>query len=92
MKVDLNSLAASVMGFGAGVMPSVWDRLKEVQIPVLLIVGQEDKKYSRLANQLRECIAISDLHIVPNSGHAPHLEKPRVVAKIIDEWINTLLL
>ena len=92
MQADLDSLAASVLGFGAGVMPSVWNRLKEVQIPVLLIVGEEDQKYVRFANQIREHIATAELEILSNSGHAPHLEKPESVAKIIDGWISTLLL
>ena len=91
-QAHLDSLAASVLGFGAGVMPSVWHRLHEVDMPVLLIVGQEDQKYSQLGIELRAGIATSELHVVPDCGHAPHLEQPGAVAEIIDGWINSLLL
>ena len=89
---DLKSLAASVLGFGAGMMPSVWNRLSEIRIPVLLIVGQEDEKYHMLGHDLDVGLKTSQLHVVANSGHAPHMERPSVVAKTIDGWINTLLL
>lgn len=90
-KSNLNSLAASILGFGAGVMPSVWDLLHEVGLPVLLIVGEEDTKYWRLGKELHAKLSQSELHVVPDAGHAPHMENPRVVAEIIDGWINSLL-
>ena len=89
-KTDLNSLAASVLGFGAGIMPSVWHRLHEVRVPVLLIVGEEDQKYQVLAKKLDKEFLDSQLHVVANAGHAPHMEQPTMVANIIDGWINTL--
>ena len=92
MEMDLHSLAASVLGFGAGVMPSVWHRISEVCIPVLLIAGQEDKKYKKLAADLDSAFLHSKLEIISKSGHAPHMEKPTIVGHIIDKWINSLAL
>ena len=89
-QTDLNSLAASVLGFGAGVMPSVWHRLSEIRIPVLLIVGQEDQKYHDLAKELDAQLRESQLHVIAKSGHAPHMERPKYVATIIDGWTNSL--
>lgn len=88
--VDRASLAASVLGFGAGVMPSVWERLYEIRVPVLLIVGEEDQKYSEIGHMLYKRLHNASLTVIPSVGHAPHLEAPEQVATAIDDWVSSL--
>ena len=86
-----SALAASVLGFGTGFMPSVWNRLGEISIPVLLLVGEQDTKYVEIAQKLQQRISVVEVVEIKNAGHAPHFEKPQECAAVIDRWISTLL-
>ena len=91
-KQNLRALSASVLGFGTGTMPSVWSRLSEISIPVLLVVGEDDKKYTEIAIEMKKRMIHVDIFVVLNAGHAPHFEKPQECAQVIDRWISNLLL
>jgi 2-succinyl-6-hydroxy-2,4-cyclohexadiene-1-carboxylate synthase len=68
---------------GQGVQPSNWDRLGELRMPVLLIAGELDTKYVDLAQRMAERIADVRVAIVPEAGHACHLEQPEHVAQLL---------
>jgi 2-succinyl-6-hydroxy-2,4-cyclohexadiene-1-carboxylate synthase len=69
-------LANSLRGMGQGVQPSYWDRLGEIEAPVLLMVGALDRKYVGIAGQMGVRIVDATLSVVPGAGHAVHLERP----------------
>ena len=70
-------LANSLRGMGQGAQPSYWDRLDEIRVPVLLIAGALDCKFVGIAGQMGVRIAGAELSVVPDAGHAVHLERPR---------------
>ncbi len=76
-------LAAALRGLGTGVMHPLWDRLGDVQIPVTLVVGERDEKFSALAERMLERLPDARLVVVPGAGHAPQLEDPGAVAEAI---------
>ena len=76
-------MAASLRGFGAGVMPRVCDELSNSQIPILLIAGALDKKYVDIMTEIGESYDQAKLHIVNGAGHRVHTDRP-------DEMINSL--
>ena len=80
-------LANSLRGMGQGVQPSYWDRLQEIDFPVLLIAGALDRKYSGIAGQMGIRIPEATLTMVPGAGHAVHLEQPK---QFTDEVIEFL--
>src|SRR5579875_3429794 len=45
-------LAAALRGLGTGTLPSLWDRLGEITIPVELIVGERDRRFRRTAERM----------------------------------------
>jgi pimeloyl-ACP methyl ester carboxylesterase len=52
-------------------------RLPEINIPVLIIVGKEDKITPiAAAQQMHEIIKDSSLQIIPDAGHVTNLENP----------------
>lgn len=52
-------------------------RLPEINIPVLIIVGKEDKITPiAAAQQMHELIKDSSLQIIPDAGHVTNLENP----------------
>ncbi len=76
-------LARALRGLGTGTLPSLWERLAEVTIPVVLVVGERDEKFRALAIEMAEMLPSVEITIVPGVGHAVHLEAPRRVAEIV---------
>jgi 2-succinyl-6-hydroxy-2,4-cyclohexadiene-1-carboxylate synthase len=76
-------LAQALRGLGAGVLPPLWHRLGELQIPVLLVVGERDEKFLKVAQAMADEIASALLEVIPGAGHAVHLERPEAVAAAI---------
>lgn len=70
------ALAACLRGMGTGVQPSFWDSLPEINVPTLLLTGEEDRKFTNIAQQMAERIPGAVLRLVPKAGHAIHLENP----------------
>lgn len=73
-------LAAALRGLGTGALPSLWERLGELAMPVTLITGERDRKFSTVADQMAQRIPHARVLIVPGAGHAVHLERPDAVA------------
>jgi len=65
------------------------DRIKEIKIPTLIIVGEKDcmtpPSYSQF---LAENILGAQLEIIKDAGHMVMLEKPDEVSKLIVSFIN----
>jgi 2-succinyl-6-hydroxy-2,4-cyclohexadiene-1-carboxylate synthase len=76
-------LAAALRGLGTGALPPVWERLGEIEVPVDLVVGERDAKFRAIAARMAAGLRQSRVHVVPDTGHAVHLEAPAAVAEII---------
>ncbi len=73
---DPAGLANSLRGMGTGAQPSLWDRLSELDLPVLLLAGELDGKFSAINAEMHAHIARSTLVVVPRAGHTIHVEQP----------------
>jgi 2-succinyl-6-hydroxy-2,4-cyclohexadiene-1-carboxylate synthase len=76
-------LARALRGLGTGALPPVWERLGELTMPVALVVGERDEKFSAIAFQMAGAIEHSEVVVVAGAGHAVHLEAPAAVAEAI---------
>jgi 2-succinyl-6-hydroxy-2,4-cyclohexadiene-1-carboxylate synthase len=76
-------LAAALRALGTGALPPVWDRLGELRMPVLLIVGGRDERFQAVAVRMAAGIPHAEVAIVAGAGHAVHLENPEEVARLI---------
>jgi 2-succinyl-6-hydroxy-2,4-cyclohexadiene-1-carboxylate synthase len=76
-------LAAALRGIGTGVMEPLWDRLGELAMPVLLVVGEHDPKFRGIAEDMAGAIPAARLEVVPGAGHAVHLEASGAFASVI---------
>ena len=83
---DPSMLALSMLHFGTGKMPSCWDDLDTLTMPTLLMVGESDVKYQRIAEQMMHCLPNARLSIVPNAGHCAHLEHLEWSATMIQSF------
>jgi len=76
-------LARALRGLGTGALPSLWERLGELRMPVCLVAGERDQKFRGLAERMAEAIPSADIAVAIGAGHAVHLEAPALVADII---------
>lgn len=77
--------AAALRGLGQGVQPSLWERLPELTMPVLLVAGTEDAKYTELTRRMAERIPDARVALIPGAGHAAWLEAPERLTRLLDE-------
>jgi 2-succinyl-6-hydroxy-2,4-cyclohexadiene-1-carboxylate synthase len=76
-------LAAALRELGTGALPSLWDRLDEVTVPVELVVGERDEKFRAIGQEMAAALPEARVHVVGGAGHAVHLEAPDAVAEVI---------
>jgi 2-succinyl-6-hydroxy-2,4-cyclohexadiene-1-carboxylate synthase len=76
-------LARALRGLGTGALPPLWDRLGELRIPVVLVVGERDHKFRAIAEEMSSGIPDVSVIVVPGAGHAVHLEAPEALADVL---------
>ena len=82
------ALASSLRLCGAGKQQPTWSRLKELTMPVLIVAGENDKKFVELALRLTTAIGgNAKLQIIEKSGHTPHLEQPQRFLDVVNEFL-----
>jgi 2-succinyl-6-hydroxy-2,4-cyclohexadiene-1-carboxylate synthase len=68
-------LARSLRGMGTGVQPSLWEALLCLKLPLTLVVGTLDSKFTAINQAMTVCCPSAQLVTVP-TGHAAHFEAP----------------
>ncbi len=69
-------LANSLRGMGTGAQQALHDRLREVEMPVLLLTGSLDVRYEAIAREMAETLPDATMRTIDTAGHAAHLERP----------------
>ena len=91
LKNNAQGLANSLRGSGTGSQPSLWRKLNEITSPTLILVGEEDPKFRSLAVRLNSGISKSEIVVVPESGHACHLENPVFTLEAINAFLEEVI-
>ncbi len=81
-------LASSLRLAGTGAQEPLWDRLGELSMPVLLVVGADDAKFVAIGERLHGAITGSHLVVVPGGGHTVHLEQPERFTDALTHWLD----
>jgi 2-succinyl-6-hydroxy-2,4-cyclohexadiene-1-carboxylate synthase len=77
-------LASSLRSTGTGEMDPLWHRLGELKMPVAVIAGGADAKFSSLAARIARGVGQpAELHLVPGCGHAVPWERPAELETIL---------
>jgi 2-succinyl-6-hydroxy-2,4-cyclohexadiene-1-carboxylate synthase len=69
-------LAAALRTCGAGAQEPLWDCVPALRMPVLLVTGAADCRYRALAAAMAARVPCARVAVVPEAGHAVHLENP----------------
>ena len=64
-------------------MEPMWDRLGELAMPVALVSGRLDLKFTAIAEQMLQRIGAEVVHVQLDGGHALPLEQPAVLGGFI---------
>lgn len=86
MRNSPHALAASLRATGTGTQQPLWDRLGELALPVLVLVGERDTKFTALGRRLVDRLASASLVIVPDAGHSVHLEQPEATVRALADF------
>lgn len=90
MKNSRTGLANSLRGYGTGVMPYLGSELITIKIPVLLISGGLDEKFTQINQNLRKLFKSAKHKIINNAGHNTHLEEPTKFISIVNQFLNRI--
>lgn len=85
-----HGLAANLAEFGQGNCPNLWPQLETLNMPILLISGLEDEKYTAIASRMHAIIPNSKHVPITGAGHMPHLEQPKQTAEALRVFIRDL--
>ncbi|MFM2060786.1 MAG: hypothetical protein RLZZ507_456 [Cyanobacteriota bacterium] len=67
-------LTKSLRFMGTGYQPSLWEKLAENQVPLLLLVGEYDEKFININTAMSYRSELAKLKIIKQAGHNTHLE------------------
>jgi 2-succinyl-6-hydroxy-2,4-cyclohexadiene-1-carboxylate synthase len=76
-------LTHALRALGQGTQEPLWDRLQELRMPVTLVVGALDDKYTDIARAVARHIVAARVHVIGGAGHALHLEQPEALADLM---------
>ena len=66
----------------------MWDRLAGLRIPVLVLAGERDTKFSALGERLAATIGPSARFVaIAGAGHAVHMEQPDRFVAALRSWL-----
>jgi 2-succinyl-6-hydroxy-2,4-cyclohexadiene-1-carboxylate synthase len=83
----IDGLAESLRQAGTGSQDPLWDRLGRVEMPVLVVAGADDAKFGAEGARLVASIGPNaTLALIPDAGHAAHLERPTEFAAVLRRW------
>lgn len=80
-------LASSLRTAGTGSQPSLWGRLHEITVPVLVLAGERDVKFTSIGRGMTDRLPNATFAMVAAAGHAAHTEQPDQTARIIADWL-----
>lgn len=85
---DPRGLANSLRGMGTGAQPALHDQLADIEAPSLLLAGARDAKFAAIAREMEATMPNARAQLVPDAGHAAHIEKPAYCARTITAFLE----
>ena len=64
-------------------MPELWSLLPHVHVPVHVITGQQDNKFTQIAHQMQSHLPRGTHTVLAHCGHNPLIDAPEALARAI---------
>ncbi len=88
LKNKPGGLAMSLRTMGTGTQEDLWTRLSELTMPVLLVTGEDDLKFSQIADEMKALIGPAAQHApIPHCGHSVPFQKPTEFCSVVSQFI-----
>lgn len=81
-------LAKSLRNMGSGNQPSLWEKLAQNQIPLLLLAGEYDDKFKTINAEIASLCPAARLQIVPKAGHNIHFENIDEFGSVVRQFYD----
>ncbi len=82
-------IARSFIDWSLGAQEPLWERLPEITIPVLWVVGEQDEKFRALAERAVARMPAASLAIAPAAGHRVPWQAEPWLAKQVAGFLRT---
>ena len=83
-----SEVARSLRQMSTGQQPSLWTKLTDLAAPCFWIIGGEDKKFIRIAQQAQAHHPKIQLHCLKSIGHNVHQEAPNDFVSLIQQCLK----
>jgi pimeloyl-ACP methyl ester carboxylesterase len=89
LRLDPNGLAATLRGIQKGRPPlyEVALRLRDLQVPALVVLGGDDQPCRRPCEFLADALPHAELRVMAGCGHTPNLERVDAFAALCEEFL-----
>ncbi|MCL6094468.1 MAG: alpha/beta fold hydrolase [Actinobacteria bacterium] len=88
-----SGLASSLRLASTGAQQPLWKHLRELDMPVLVMAGERDEKFSAIGQRMVNLIGNNARFVsISGAGHAAHLEKPELFIDVLNRFLNELSL
>jgi 2-succinyl-6-hydroxy-2,4-cyclohexadiene-1-carboxylate synthase len=85
----VEGLRSSLELAGTGSQEPSWDELGRLDMPVLVLAGALDEKFAALGERMTTAVGPNaTLALVPDAGHAAHLEQPEEFLAVLRPWLT----
>lgn len=85
-----SGLAVSLRFAGTGTQEPLWEQLPSLTMPVLIITGGTDEKFTAIARQMTPMISQAKHRIMKDVGHTCHLEDVHQFVEVFEDWFLRL--
>jgi len=77
-------LAGALRCFSVGAQLPLWEQVRAIQVPVLVLAGEKDPKFVALGERLAAAIGENAMFVlVPDAGHAVPFEQPDAFSALV---------
>lgn len=83
-----DNLARVIAELSPGRQPALWGNLVDIFVPVLLMAGEADEKYTHLVRKMALQLPQASLALAPGAGHNIHLEAPSWYKKQLLDFLQ----
>jgi len=82
------ALANSLRAAGTGRMEPLWEHVSNLSMPVVLITGSLDTKFTEINKKMASLIPDCKHIVSDDAGHTVHFEKPDIYHQVVKDFIT----